>query len=272
MVEIRQVRIPDILAVGDLVNIRVHFPTGQDYTVVSDKAVMHINTEMESFFIEMNEEEILAYSSAKEDVRLYQGTEIYITQETKGLIQVDKEYIDIAELMRQGLDYDFYPLNPNALALSALYQKRIELMEQRLQLDDSLSEFFDQDAFLFSYVIDPSLVETIEAEAAMKVDMESDQNSLDESLSGSNNQGESDSDSDTLIENTTNQASQNTSLNSSTSMNANTGNNESTSNANMNDKNNVDTGKGSDKSNDKAADDVNQTDKTEETIPVEFDF
>ncbi|MBE5925940.1 MAG: hypothetical protein E7270_03155 [Lachnospiraceae bacterium] len=60
---------------GDLIDIRINFPNGEDYIVVSRKEIKNIDEK--GIVLKVNEEEILKMSSAKIDMNKYQGTRIY---------------------------------------------------------------------------------------------------------------------------------------------------------------------------------------------------
>ncbi len=63
------------IAVGDLVDIRICFPSGEDYIVVSHKKI--INIDENGVVLKINEEELLKMSSARIDMNTYAGTYIY---------------------------------------------------------------------------------------------------------------------------------------------------------------------------------------------------
>lgn len=63
---------------GDLVDVRISFPNGEDYIVVSRKAIENIDEK--GIVLKVNEEEILRMSSAKIDMNKYQGTRIYVVK------------------------------------------------------------------------------------------------------------------------------------------------------------------------------------------------
>lgn len=60
---------------GDLVDVRISFPNGEDYIVISHKEI--INVDERGIVLRVNEEEILKMSSAQIDVNKYEGTKIY---------------------------------------------------------------------------------------------------------------------------------------------------------------------------------------------------
>lgn len=70
--EFRMIALPSKLKAGDYTDIRIKFPTGHDYIVLSKKKVKDLTPEM--IWIEMNEEEILTMSSALVDAYLEKAT------------------------------------------------------------------------------------------------------------------------------------------------------------------------------------------------------
>ena len=61
--------------IGDFVDVRISFPNGEDYIVISRKEI--INVDERGLVLRVNEEEILKMSSAKIDVGKYEGTRLY---------------------------------------------------------------------------------------------------------------------------------------------------------------------------------------------------
>lgn len=152
LVEITDIHIPQIVSIGDVVNLRIHFPTGQDYVVLDNKKIEFMDSEQTTFFVSLSEEEILGYSSAREDVLLYPGTLFYLSKESVELTQLPTQ-----ESQNQAINYVKYPLNPNALQLSATFSDEF-LLSHRKDLDDSLVQFFTQEGSKFSYAINEQLV------------------------------------------------------------------------------------------------------------------
>lgn len=150
LVEISAIHVPEILEVGDLINLRIHFPTGQDYIVLENKEIQVLNVEKETFFVIMDEEEILAYSSAKEDVLLYPGTSFYVSEEQMIYSEADGNTEETTT------SYIRYPLNPNVLQLS-LYYANEDILEQRKFLDERLSLYFSLEGEKFTYAVNDDL-------------------------------------------------------------------------------------------------------------------
>ncbi len=65
---------------NDYVDVRIRFPNGEDYIVLSKKRIISPNIESFQCFLWLKEEEILNMSSAIVDAYLYSGTILYTTK------------------------------------------------------------------------------------------------------------------------------------------------------------------------------------------------
>lgn len=135
IVEINEVLIPVNLELGEYVDVRIHYPTGQDYAVLQNKEIMQINEERTYVCLILSNDEIIKYSSAKVDKKVYEGTEIYLTV---------KEYVaDKGEIKPE---QNAFPANANTLDLLTIEEKeKKKIKEERIELEASLDEFFDAD-------------------------------------------------------------------------------------------------------------------------------
>lgn len=193
-VEIRLESIPEIIGVGDVVNLRIHFPSGQNYLLLGQKEVIHMNTELNFFFAKLTTVELMALSSALEDCNKYPGTRLYLTR-LDGISEGDEVAGDHA-----------YPVNPNVLMLSRMIEDRQKVLNERKTLDDSLTYHFEQVGLGFDYgAIDEttlSLAGETSSNGKMSKDMENNDSGQDEVLgqesSGQSNQ-EKDDDSDSAL-------------------------------------------------------------------------
>ncbi|WP_342551449.1 SAF domain-containing protein [Paenibacillus sp. FSL R7-0652] len=70
--ELQVVLLPSSLAKGDRIDVRIQFPTGQDYVLLSKKKVERLNAA--TLWITMTEEEILSLSSAIVDAYLHKAS------------------------------------------------------------------------------------------------------------------------------------------------------------------------------------------------------
>jgi hypothetical protein len=64
----------------DTVDVRIIFPTGEDYLILPKKTITKLSTDGNTFHVQANEEEILRMSSAIIDAYLNQGAYIYLTK------------------------------------------------------------------------------------------------------------------------------------------------------------------------------------------------
>ncbi len=138
ILEIEIGRIPEIIQIGDRVNLRIHFPTGHNYTLLKSKEVLHLNQDLQVVFLELTPYEILAYSSALEDCARYSGAKLMMTKS----MGESEEAISEDEL---------YPLNPNVLAMNHSLDKWSQRLDKRQTLDDSLSFMFEQNSSPYNY-------------------------------------------------------------------------------------------------------------------------
>ncbi len=135
-IEISALHTPKLMEVGDRVNIRIQFPTGQDYRLIANKELIDVDTEMEIFYIDLNEEEILNFSSGLVDETIYPGTRLYMTK----YLPPDGE--DQAE--------SIYPMNPNVEEMG-IVKANSHAVEERMILDASLMEYYDDDTIIYRY-------------------------------------------------------------------------------------------------------------------------
>ncbi len=124
------------LQVGDAVDVRISFPSGLDYIVLSkktlvDRKLIDDGKATELCIFHLNEDEILRLSSALVDAYLHEGTYLYTTRYVSNTSQVGAAVT--------------YPANADVQALIAedpniIERATVALEEQkRLQLSDSLS-------------------------------------------------------------------------------------------------------------------------------------
>ena len=72
---------------NDYVDVRIMFPTGEDFTVLSKKPVHNLNLESCVFFSYLDEDEILRIASATIDAYTVTGTYIYTTRYVEPSLQ-----------------------------------------------------------------------------------------------------------------------------------------------------------------------------------------
>lgn len=72
---------------NDVVDIRLQYPNGESYIVLSKKTIKGLAPEMATCYLWVDEEEILRMSAAIVDAALYSGTTLYITKYIEPNIQ-----------------------------------------------------------------------------------------------------------------------------------------------------------------------------------------
>ena len=105
ILDLNNVVLPYELKEGDILDIRISFPNGEDYVVVKHKKVLSLITsddEVTGFAINAGEQEILRLSSAGVDIRMYDGTVLY-----------GVEYMGDFQNPAQ----EYYPVNPEVFDL-----------------------------------------------------------------------------------------------------------------------------------------------------------
>lgn len=65
---------------GDTVDVRVFFPNGEDFIILTKKQIKNIAMDNQTIYLWLAEEEILRMSGAIVDTYLYSGAKIYITK------------------------------------------------------------------------------------------------------------------------------------------------------------------------------------------------
>ncbi|MCJ8012538.1 SAF domain-containing protein [Paenibacillus sp. KQZ6P-2] len=113
--ELKVVTLPSNLREHDVIDIRVQFPTGQDYIIVSKKKIDKLLTP--SMWITMTEQEILSFSSAMVDAYLHDAKLYAVTY-------VEPEMQDRA--------IPTYPVNKEVLKLINSDPNIIKKAEQKL--------------------------------------------------------------------------------------------------------------------------------------------
>lgn len=149
--ELKVVVLPNSLKSGDEVDIRIQFPTGQDYILLSKKKISRLEGPI--VWVTLNEQEILSLSSAIVDAYLHKAS-IY------ALTYVDPQF--------QPKAIPTYPPNAQVLALMNSDQNLIRVAEQKLskQLRDSLENAINSSNNVISTSVERSLSEEIAAQHA----------------------------------------------------------------------------------------------------------
>lgn len=102
-VEFTAVTLMANLAAGDVIDIRITYPNGEDYLVLSKKSVKNLYLSGNMFYSWLNAEEISRFSSAMVDAYLVEGSKLYAVKYIESNIQdaasptylVRQEVIDV---------------------------------------------------------------------------------------------------------------------------------------------------------------------------------
>lgn len=109
-VELQEVYLPKLLQEDELVDIRIAFPSGEDYLVVGQKRVRKIirddGGEVLALQVRLREEELLRYQAACVDVKTYQDTRLYAVQYTGEYQAAAQVYYPVSSAVYELLQWD----------------------------------------------------------------------------------------------------------------------------------------------------------------------
>ena len=135
IIELTDLILPDDLCQSDLLEIRISFPTGEDFVVLDHQKIhsfLYKEETISGISLALTEEELLRFSSARVDAELYKGTTLYAV-----IYQADYE---IAADVDYPVNADVFSLmqwDPNMIA----YSPSITEQEQRYLLEEHLQRF-----------------------------------------------------------------------------------------------------------------------------------
>jgi len=153
MMEYSVINIPTRLEAGSFIDVRIMFPNGLDYIVLSKKKVLDLQKEegrdtgIISFY--MTEEEILRMSSAIVDASLVDGTKIYAVQYVAPDIQKEAAMTyPVNFKVMELIDADPNILSNAVRTLEARNRKNLEKrMNEDLVLSGKLPAFSDAGSY-----------------------------------------------------------------------------------------------------------------------------
>ena len=123
----------DYVEVGDeqetdeFLDIRIRFPNGEDYIVVTGKTITYLTDK--GFYMYLDEKELHMLSSARTDVDVYEGAKLYLSSYGK----------------KQENSLTDYPINLFVLSSYPNYFENTEqIYSKRLQLEENLLTFMNQ--------------------------------------------------------------------------------------------------------------------------------
>lgn len=133
-VELTEVYLPETLQEDEYVDIRIVFPNGEDYLVVTHKRVYRLIRdeagEILALQLRLLEEELLRYQAACVDARTYEDTRLYAVQYTGEFQAAATEYYPVNQAVFHLLQWD-----PNIAELFVVEseQERREILESHLK-------------------------------------------------------------------------------------------------------------------------------------------
>ena len=139
-IEISTVSVPLTLTNGAYVDIRIMFPNGEDYIVLSKKRVSNLFLEDVTFTTELSEEEINRLSSAIIDTFTVSGTKMYCTTYVAPSVQeasvpnylVRNETIDVLAKNPNLADVELLKSTINSQLRSEMEARLANLSEEQL--------------------------------------------------------------------------------------------------------------------------------------------
>lgn len=148
--EFDYVKLPFVLSVGDVIDVRILFPNGQDYVVLAKKEVIHYERQAENtheglLSLMVEEEEVLRMSSALVDAILTETAELYTVR-----------YVDPVNQAAANISY---PVNRSVLSILeknpnlAVLPDMGLLTDNRSLLDSAMKELLDEDDEWFSLFV-----------------------------------------------------------------------------------------------------------------------
>ena len=121
------VEVGDEQETSEFLDIRIRFPNGEDYIVVTGKTITYVTEE--GFYMYLDEKELHMLSSARTDVEVYQGAKLYLASYSK----------------KQENSLSDYPTNLFVLSSYPNYFEDAEqIYSRRLQLEENLLTFMNQ--------------------------------------------------------------------------------------------------------------------------------
>lgn len=204
------VRLPFNLEMGDFVDVRIIFPNGQDYVVLSKKEVIHFERAADNLHegllsLLVEEDEVLRMSSALVDKVLTETAELYL--------------VKYLEPHKQEAAQISYPVNRSVLSVLGQNPNLTDLPDMsmltnnRYLLDIALKELLDEDDEWFSIFTNDEESEGIE-DSSITSNTSGDSSSDSSSSTGTGNTPSSSTNSSPNA-NTSNTSSSNTSSGSS---------------------------------------------------------
>ncbi len=142
---------------NDTVDIRIFFPNGESYVVLSKKEIKGIIAETASVFLWLEEEELLRMSAAIVDAGLYPGSSLYVTKYIEPNVQK-------ASIINYTPSISILTLIENDPNIIERCSKELS-KEVRKALENRLADSLDTDVAAINWDIDLEQVELAGSEA-----------------------------------------------------------------------------------------------------------
>jgi len=135
------IELPYLLDEADIVDVRIAFPTGQDYIVLAKKSIQSFERSRDQVHVglldlALEEEEVLRMSSAMVDTYLTEGTRVYLVK----YINPDQQTSSVVNYPVNQSVLALYMENPNIFEIPNVEQ----ILSKRRMLDASLLTLLDE--------------------------------------------------------------------------------------------------------------------------------
>ena len=134
--ELSDIRLPESVHTNNLIDIRISFPTGEDYIVLNQQRVLSLLKEDEEtsvcgIALNLSEEDLLRLSSARVDENLFEGTYLYAV-----IYQADFENAAVTTYPVNPQVFTLMQWDPNIVSLFTVKkeQEKRSVLENHLQL------------------------------------------------------------------------------------------------------------------------------------------
>ena len=113
-----------------MVDIRIRYPNGEDYIVLSGKKIRLDNERFDKCYLQLDEREILMMSAAMYDTEVYRGTTLYTSRYLEPGIQTKSivTYLPGAEMRELMIE------SPNVFGMVSESVQERKNLEARLEM------------------------------------------------------------------------------------------------------------------------------------------
>jgi hypothetical protein len=172
------IELPYLLEETDVVDVRIAFPTGQDYIVLAKKSIQSFERSRDQVHVglldlALEEEEVLRMSSAMVDTYLTEGTKVYLVK----YVNPDQQASSVVNYPVNQSVLALYMENPNVFdipnAEQVLSRRRVLDASLLALLDEAGIRFFETNMAIPTMTMNPSTpVDTILEDTQINTDYE----------------------------------------------------------------------------------------------------